>query len=461
MFDTFHSSQLCPSLSDEQLQCLSEYGSEVMLAPGDRLFTEGDLNYDFYVVLDGEIKITKQVSGEETVLNIHKTGEFTGELSLLTGAPTIASAHAVRASRLLRIEPDAFKAMLAQCRPIADLLLCAMAGRVQDAAILMQQREKLAALGKLSAGLAHELNNPAAAGRQAAEQLRQTVQTLQSLALKFNHHQLTRAQVEFLADVQRQATERATTSPSLDPLTQSDLEDEVTAWLEAHDVADGWKLASTLVEAGLDIEQLDLIAYTITGSALSDVLTWLAATLAELGLLNLVQQSTGRISELVKTVKAYSYMDQAPLQSVDVHSGLESTLKILEHKLKRGVIVTREYDRSLPRISAYGCELNQVWTNLIDNSIDAMDGHGQIWVRTSRENDCVLVEIADNGPGIPPEIQFRIFEPFFTTKGVSKGTGLGLDIAYRIVVKSHHGDIRVFSKPGDTRFQVRLPIKLL
>ena len=203
---------------------------------------------------------------------------------------------------------------------------------------------------------------------------------------------------------------------------------------------------------------MSTVVEQVAADSLGDVLNWISAILTGVELLNEISQSTARISELVKAVKAYSYMDRAALQEVDVHEGIDCTLTILSHKLKGGVVVTREYDRSLPRISAYGSELNQVWTNLIDNAIDAMGGRGRIWVRTSRENDHVLVEIADNGPGIPPDIQPRIFEPFFTTKGVGEGTGLGLDISYRVVVAMHHGDISFFSKPGDTRFQVRLPI---
>ena len=212
--------------------------------------------------------------------------------------------------------------------------------------------------------------------------------------------------------------------------------------------------------SGLDAQRLEKVVEHIPTDLLGSVLAWLNASLTGIGLLSEIQQNSAQISDLVRAIKEYSYMDQAPLQEVDVHKGLDNTLVILKHKLKDGVMVTREYDRSLPRISAYGSELNQVWINLIDNAIDAMGGQGRIWVRTWRENDCVLIKIADDGPGIPPEIQPRIFEPFFTTKGVGEGTGLGLVTSYRFIVGMHRGDISVFSKPGDTYFQVRLPINL-
>jgi signal transduction histidine kinase len=448
---------LFPKLPDDALEQMKQHGVEIELNPGDVLFREGDSNYNFHAVVEGEIQVTKLVGGESRVLAIHRRGDFMGELSMLTGASSIASAHAIAPSRILRIDIDKFKQIMAECSPLADVILTAMAGRTKDVEVQLRQQEKMAALGKMSAGLAHELNNPGAAAKRAASLLRENFKTLQTLTLQLNL--LPKEQLKFLVEIKEQAIAHATNSPKLDPLTQSDREDEVTDWLEDHQVDNAWKLSSTLVNAGLETSKLDLLADNIPADCLSNVLTWLEAAIASYKLIHEIEQSTTRISDLVKAIKGYSYMDQAPLQEIDVHEGIDNTLLILHYRLKQGVIVHKKYDHTLPRINAYASELNQVWTNLIDNAIDAMDGKGDLTISTHNEHSCIVVEIADTGTGIPPAMQSRIFEPFFTSKGVGKGTGLGLEIAYRIVVDRHKGDIYFDSKPGDTRFRVRLPVE--
>jgi signal transduction histidine kinase len=284
---------------------------------------------------------------------------------------------------------------------------------------------------------------------------------MQAQALKFYELPPTPDRIQLLAALQQEIETRSRCAPQLDPLTQSDREDELAQWLQRRGIARGWKLAPTLVAAGLNAECLQQVATAdISTDTLAPALNWIETTLSAAGLVQQVEHSSDRISRLVQAVKEYSYMDRAPLQSVDIHKGLENTLTILTYKLKqKQVIVNRQYDMQLPHLEAHGSELNQVWTNLIDNAIDAVDKGGQIWLRTSKEGDRLLVEIADNGTGIPPQIQDQIFDPFFTTKEVGRGTGLGLVACYRIVVNIHKGDIRVFSQPANTRFQVRLPLK--
>ncbi len=459
---------LFAKIPDEQLQWLSEQGEEIWLEAGAQIAKQGEPPDGFYIILDGKTEWSRTVQGQDVYAVTLGAGEVFAELILLLDEPYPTSGRALTNVHLYKLSPDTFWEMLCKCRSIPQSILKISAQRSQIHEAVTQQQAKLISLGTLSAGLAHELNNPAAAVRRGVKHLEEVLQKLPPLALKLHQQPITEERMAFLSNLYQRTTESAKSCSHLDPLAQSEAEDALTDWLEAHDVANGWKLSPTLVAAGLDAEELDKIVAHVAPECLSDVLSWLEATLSGVGLLEELKLSSTRISELIAAMKDYSYMDQAPLQEVDIHEGIDSTLKILSYKLKQGVVVKREYG-DLPRICAYGRQLNQVWTNLIDNAIDAMGGKGHIWIRTSREGDSpsgdssasrILVEITDDGAGIPSEIQPRIFEQFFTTKEVGKGTGLGLDIARRIVVGQHKGDIRFDSKPGDTRFQVRLPINL-
>ncbi|SRR5579883_768225 len=461
MLDALRHVSLFAQLSDQQLQWLSDRSQELWLEPGEYMALEGELLKYFYVLITGEIKFTKKVGNAERHVMSFGPGTYTGhELILLNIPHLLVNVCAVKASYLLTWDISTFWEMLTTCPSISRDLLIITAQRVEILESVSRHHEKLIALGTLAAGLAHELNNPATAVVRSVTYLQEIFHKLLSLAFLLNQKQMTKEQLLFLENLLYDAMARAKTSFHLDPLVQSDREEEVAGWLDLHNVPDSWKIAPTLAR-GLNTQTLDTIVEHLTNESelLSEVLTWFDATLTGADVLDEIDKSSGHISELVKAIKEYSYMDQAPMQEVNIHQGIESTLTILAHKLKHGITVKRNYDQTLPKICAYGSELNQVWTNLIDNAIDAMGGKGQICIRTARENNCILVEIIDNGPGIPPEIQGRIFEPFFTTKGVGQGTGLGLVISYQIVEK-HQGDIRLFSEPGNTQFQVILPIPL-
>jgi signal transduction histidine kinase len=339
---------------------------------------------------------------------------------------------------------------------LGQRLVAIMADRIRETAKLETQRDKLMALGKLSAGLAHELNNPAAAAQRASSSLRETLEIVRDASIRLARHALSKEQREVIIRFEREAGQYTATT-SADPLAQSDREESITRWLEERQMTDAWKIAPVLADAGVETSKLENLAAQVGDKVLSDALIRIASILTIAKLIGEIENSTKRISDLVRAIKEYSYMDKAAMQEIDLHQGLENTLTILHHRLKGGIKVAREYGENIPRICAFGGELNQIWTNLMANAIEAMQGKGEMQVRTVRELDRVLVEIRDNGPGIAPEVLSHIFEPFFTTKEVGEGTGLGLDTVCRIV-RNHHGEIRVSSNPGDTRFQVYLPI---
>ena len=450
---------LLAGLSDADLDWLYQKTEPVSIPAGDILMREGDPAGDLYIIVDGEFEISKRSGLQNIAIAVRAPGEVLGEMALLDHSPRSATVRALRDSRLLTVPQDAFTQLLSSSSTAALTILRTVSQRLRTNEALLRQQEKMAGLGTLAAGLAHELNNPAAAARRGVAQLQEALAEWERWTLALNTCALSGAQIARVQALRASLAERAAAPVDLDPLARGDRESDAQAWLEDRGVDRAWDLAPTLVAFGWDAGALQALADTFTGDQLSVIASWLAAGSSVYALLDEVGRSAERISEIVGAVKSYSFLDQAPVQDVDVHQGLDNTLVILRHKLKQGVHVRRDYGAGLPRIEAYGSELNQVWTNIIDNAIDAMKGQGELTIRTYAEDGQVVVEIADNGPGIPPHIQSRIFEAFFTTKPPGVGTGLGLNIAYNIVQR-HSGRITVKSQPGETRFQVRLPIQL-
>jgi signal transduction histidine kinase len=407
-----------------------------------------------FVMFEGELRARRENGPQDGPVFTARGGDVTGVLPFSRMKTFGVTGRAVLPIHSLAFPAAKFPELFQRMPELSQRLVGLLTDRVRNVTREEQQREKLAALGKLSAGLAHELNNPSAAARRSAGSLKDC---LERLRVAGRSSTLGPENCGLLA--QREEEIRAALKPAeyKDEFARIEREEAIQSWLEGRGVADAWKLAPLLADANLMDLQLESFA-TAAGTSLGPELTRFGTLLEMERIAAELEQSTTRISDLIKAIKEYSYMDQAPLQEVDIKNSLETTLTIMHHKLKRGIVVTREYAPDLPKVMAYGSELNQVWTNLIDNAADAMKEKGRLLVRAVRENDYVLVEIADDGPGIPPEVQSRIFEPFFTTKGVGEGTGLGLDVVHRIV-KKMRGLVTLKSIPGDTRFQVRIPIQ--
>ena len=441
-------------LPDEQIAWFLSQSEETHLKAGDTYVRQGDPADWMFVILEGQFQWRGEFGGETVVLS-GKPGDVTGVLPFSRMKQFTVSGRAMTDGRVLKFPVSLFSELVQKMPELTSRLVGLMSDRIREATRIEQQRDRLASLGKLSAGLAHELNNPASAAKRATSQLRKILQKIRDASLDLGRRDLTSAQKSEIEKLETSFTQQDVVPP--DALTISDLEDQIDSLLRSHGQNDLWQLAAGLARRNIKPEVLESLFANLDGDTARAALVRIAASVEVASLLHEIESSTSRISDLVGAIKEYTHMDQAPVQNVDIVKSLETTLTILNHKLKQGVVVQRDYQRVPLLVNSFGSELNQVWTNIIDNAIDAMQGKGELRVRTYRDDGCVVVEIGDNGPGISREVQPHIFEPFFTTKGVGEGTGLGLDTVQRIV-KKHRGNIQVSSKPGDTRFQVWLPM---
>ena len=441
-------------LPEEQITWFLSQSKEVALKAGEVYARQGDPPDAMFVLLEGQFEWRGDFNGETVVFH-GNVGDVTGALPFSRMTQLRVTGRAVTGGRILNFPSALFPELIQKMPELVKRLVGVMTDRVREATRLEQQRDRLAGLGKLSAGLAHELNNPAAAAKRATAQLRETLHRIKEASVQLGRRELTPTQRAEIEKLESSFTQND--SPPPDALTISDLEDQIDSLLRSHGQTDLWQLSAELAQRGIKPAALASLFDSLDAGTARAALVRIAASVEIASLLNEIEHSTSRISDLVRAIKEYTYMDQSPVQNVDIVKSLETTLTMLNHKLKKGVNVQRNYQPIPFLVDSFGSELNQVWTNLIDNAIDAMSGQGELRVHTYRDNGCVVVEIGDNGPGIPEAIRSHIFEPFFTTKGVGEGTGLGLDTVQRIVRK-HKGNIQVNSTPGDTRFTVSLPL---
>ena len=455
---------LFEKLTDEQLAWLAEHGCTQRVASGGLVLREGDPATSFFVLLSGTVALSRRVGEDDvTTIRTEQRGVYMGATQAYLrddGVPRnyAASMRALSDSEFFVLSADDFGSLMRDWFPMAIHLLEGLTLGLQNTQAAIGERQRLAALGALSAGLMHELNNPAAAAARATSALRQRVAAMRMKLGKLAAGKVAPDRLVALLELQEEVIERAAKAPALTAMQTADLEDELGDWMDERNITSGWDVAPIFAQGNIDTGCLsDLESRLDSPELLDQAIHWIGYALETEQLMSDIEDATGRVSSLVLAAKQYSHLDRAAHQWIDVHVGLDSTLVMLTHKVGEGVRVVKEYDRSLPQVPAHPAELNQVWTNLIDNAVQAMKGSGTLTIRTYSEDDRLVVSVGDTGPGMPPEIRKRIFEPFFTTKAVGEGTGLGLDISYRIVVNGHGGDIQVETQPGDTRFLVRLP----
>lgn len=457
MYDFLKKIPLFAELSQPDLERLCELVTEMNLPAGAELFREGSPGDKAFVIKTGFLEILKNTGGNEVLIAVRQSGEVIGEMALLEAAPRFATVRARSDSILLVIEHQHLQHLLNTSPSAVQALLHTITARLRSTELVLRESEKMAQLGTLTAGIAHELNNPAAAIGRGAYQLMDAFSQLQEYYLHLSTLNLSPSQVEILQSLDRSARQRASEPDEITTLERSDREEQVEIWLTSLGISESWELAPALVSLGYQVDSISRLENEFQPSQLPVILHWLVATFTTYSLLEEIGHGSSQMSEIIRSLKAYVYLDQAPVQIIDIHEGIDNTLVMLRGKLKTGISVRRFYAPNIERIHAHGSELNQVWTNIIDNAVDAMGNQGELILRTRQEGQWVIVEIQDDGPGIPADIQSKIFNPFFTTKPIGKGTGMGMSISYNVIQK-HGGDIRLSSQPGKTVFEVILPV---
>jgi signal transduction histidine kinase len=453
--------ELFQSLPATRLDWICERAKELHLQSGEVLTKEGDPPRGFFVLAAGRLGILRKSDGMEMPIGQHDAPGFFGEVPVLTDEPVLVTLKALTDCRVYEICSDDFRDILHHCRDFERILFRTVHKRMRGLEAFIQNREKMAALGTLAAGLAHELNNPAAALVRALKNVPESLRELERMNLVYGQRNVDDAHTQEWLNVRDQGLDNII-HHRIDSLTQSELEEQLLDWLEAYGVKNAWKVAEPLAAGGVTPKTLDYLldCWRNDPTELRDIgARWLALSFDVMGMVTSGLRGAERITEIIQSMKSYTYLDRGAQQFVDVHEGLENTLTLFDYKLKQGITLERQYDSTTPQVLAYGSELNQVWTNLIDNAIDAVDQAGVLEIRTSHCENHVQVEITDSGAGIPPDIQPRIFEPFFTTKSVGQGSGLGLDVARRIIENRHQGSLSCISKPGRTTFTVCLPVR--
>ncbi|MBI5957254.1 MAG: cyclic nucleotide-binding domain-containing protein [Chloroflexi bacterium] len=449
------------NFSDTELAYVAGNYERVTLQPGDVLFDEGSTGDCAYIVLEGELEVLKTSAGRQVLLNVLGRGEIVGEMAVLQNRPRMASVQARTVTTLIGVNREQFNEVMDTCPAVTRSMLNVVLQRERMTEARLQQAQHMANWNSLTAGVAHELNNPAAAIKRGVDQLREAMDHFAEAQVQLGTLQLDPAQQQAINDLLEEIRQRSKNPVALSALECSQREWEIEGWLDKHDIDDGWELAPVLTMLDWTKTRLETLAGVFDNGSLAGVLNWASAGYSAYSLIADISGASAHISQTVSVLKGYSYLDQAPVQTVNVNEGLDNTLLILAQRFGENIRVERDYDPALPAIQAYGRELNQVWTNIIDNAITALESGGRLCIRTHRDplrDGWIVVEIEDSGPGIPPQYQTMIFEPFFTTKKPGQGTGLGLNICYNVVVDKQMGEINFESEPGRTVFFIRLPV---